>query len=187
MAQLWVNLPAKDKMTQPGYQAIENSQMGKYQLPDQKGVVEVIAGQYKDVKGPAHTFTPIHMYVCRLSAGANLTLDLPAHYNSGILTVEGKALVNGHQAPTDHFTLLKNDGNEVAIETLEATVLLVLSGEPINEPIVPYGPFLMNTKEEIVQAMIENYQMKIEILERVLERLPDENTGKSKKENSNTS
>ena len=154
MVQLWVNLPAKDKMTTPGYQAITAAQMGKYPLPDDGGVVEVIAGEYNGVKGPATTYSPIQMYNARLNKGANLKLNLPASYSTGILVVEGSIKVNvADAAPTDNFILFANDGEEISIEALEDCVLLVLSGEPINEPIAAYGPFLMNTHHELEQAL----------------------------------
>jgi redox-sensitive bicupin YhaK (pirin superfamily) len=153
MVQLWINLPAKDKMSKPKYQGITNAQMGKYQLPDNKGVLEVIAGEYNGIKGPAYTFTPIQMYNARVKIGAKLMINLPENFNTGILIVEGKVKVNDSEdAPTDNFVLFKNDGETITIEALEDSIFLVLSGEPINEPIVPYGPFLMNTKEEILQA-----------------------------------
>ena len=153
MVQLWINLPAKDKMSKPKYQGITNAQMGKYQLPDNKGVLEVIAGEYNGIKGPAYTFTPIQMYNARVKKGAKLTINLPENFNTGILIVEGRVKVNDSEdAPTDNFVLFKNDGETITVEALEDSIFLVLSGEPINEPIVPYGPFLMNTKEEILQA-----------------------------------
>jgi quercetin 2,3-dioxygenase len=153
MVQLWVNLPAKDKMSKPKYQGITNAQMGKYNIPGEGGVVEVIAGELNGVKGPAYTFTPIQMYNARMKKGAKLTLNLPENFNTGILVVEGKVKVNNEQdAPVDHFVLFKNDGETITLEALEDSILLVLSGEPIREPIAPYGPFLMNTKEELIQA-----------------------------------
>jgi quercetin 2,3-dioxygenase len=153
MVQLWVNLPAKFKMSKPKYQGITNEQMGKYYIPDNGGVVEVLAGELNGIKGPAFTFTPIEMYNARLKKGAKLTLDLPENFNTGILVVEGKVKVNNSEdAPVDHFVLFKNDGETITLEALEDCVLLVLSGEPINEPIAPYGPFLMNTREELIQA-----------------------------------
>jgi quercetin 2,3-dioxygenase len=104
MVQLWVNLPAKDKMTPPKYQAIEHDQMGKYLLPDGGGVVEVIAGEYEGVNGPATTFTPIHAYVGRLNAGASLPISLPEKYNTGLLVTEGNLRINGtDDVATDHF------------------------------------------------------------------------------------
>ena len=153
MVQLWVNLPAKDKMSKPKYQGITHEQMGKYYLPDNGGVVDVIAGELHEVKGPAYTFTPIQMYNARIKKGATLTLNLPETFNTGVLVVEGKAKVNAvAEAPADHFVLFKNDGETITLEALEDSILLVLSGQPINEPIAPYGPFVMNTREELIQA-----------------------------------
>lgn len=153
MVQLWVNLPAKYKMTPPKYQAIENSRMGKYLLPGGKGTVEVIAGEYKGAKGPANTFTPINMFNARMKAGGKADFQFKENYNTGILVVNGKFLVNGtEEADTDNFVLFKNAGENISLEALDDSVALILSGEPINEAVVPYGPFLMNTKEEIVQA-----------------------------------
>jgi len=166
MVQLWVNLPAKDKMSKPKYQGITNEQMGKYNLPDNGGVVEVIAGELDGVKGPAYTFTPIEMYNARLKKGAKLTLNLPENFNTGILVVEGKVKVNNTEdASADHFILFKNDGETIELEALEDSILLVLSGEPINEPIAPYGPFLMNTREELVQAYEDFNSGKFGVLE----------------------
>ncbi len=166
MAQLWVNLPAKDKMTPPKYQAIEHGQMGKYQLPNDGGVLEVIAGEYNGVKGPATTFTPIHAYVGRLKKGASLPISLPENYNTGILVVEGSLRINGKDdVATDHFALFQNDGTDLEVTAPEDVVFLFLSGEPINETLVPYGPFLMNTKEEIMQAFKDVNSGKFGVLE----------------------
>ena len=153
MVQLWVNLPAKDKKTKPKYQEITNSKMGRYQLPNEKGYVEVIAGEYGGVKGPATTFTPIQAYNARLKKDAKLDLSFPKEYNTGLLIIEGNVKVNGINAHADHFVLLKNDGEDFSIEATEDSIILFLSGEPINEPIVAYGPFVMNTWEEIEQAV----------------------------------
>lgn len=152
MVQLWVNLPAKDKMSKPKYQGISVKDMGKYQLPDKAGHVDVIAGEFKGVKGAASTFTPIHAYNLYLNKGAKIDFELPENYNTGLLVVEGDAKVNAESVKADHFVLFKNSGTEISVEALSDTKILVLSGEPINEPIVAYGPFLMNTKEEIIQA-----------------------------------
>ena len=153
MVQLWVNLPAKYKMTSPKYQEITQAMMGKHILADDKGVLEIIAGEYKNTKGAASTFTPINVYNARLKKGAIVEIDFPSTFNTGILVVEGSALINGETAATDHFVLFKNEGELITIETSEDTILLVLSGEPINEPIAQYGPFLMNTWEELEQAI----------------------------------
>lgn len=153
IVQLWVNLPAKDKMTPPKYQAIINEQIPKYTLPEQAGVVEVIAGEYQRVKGIAMTFTPIEMYNIKLNPGAHIQFCLPEDYNTGILIVEGQARVNDKQnALKDHFILFKNKGEKITLSTGTGCLLLVLSGKPIREPITAYGPFLMNTKDEILQA-----------------------------------
>lgn len=153
MVQLWINLPAKDKMSKPKYQAITHDKMGKYQIPENGGVVEVIAGEFKGVKGPASTFTPIQMYNARVKKNASLTFDLPEKYNTGILVIEGTITINGtDKAPVDNFVLFKNDGETISLHAEEDSTLLVLSGEPINEPITAYGPFVMNTKDEIRQA-----------------------------------
>ena len=152
MIQLWVNLPAKDKMSKPKYQAITNDQLSKYQL-DNGGVVEVIAGEFKGVKGAASTFTPIEMYNAKIKKGAAVTFDLPENFNTGILVVEGAVKVNGEKAPADNFILFKNEGETISIEAEEDSILFVISGKPINEPIAAYGPFLMNTNEELEQAL----------------------------------
>ena len=152
MVQLWVNLPAKHKLSKPKYQALERASFGKYNLRNDKGVVEVIAGNYKDAEGSAFTFTPIEMYNARLKEGAELTFSFPANYNTGILVLEGSASINEQLAAVNKFVLFANDGEEITITTTEETVLLILSGEPIDEPLVHYGPFLMNTKEEIMEA-----------------------------------
>ncbi|HKX85433.1 MAG TPA: pirin family protein [Flavobacterium sp.] len=166
MVQLWVNLPAKDKMSQPKYQAITNAQMGNYELADNAGHIEVIAGNYKDVKGPASTFTPVHMQNAKLKKDGKANFSFPAHYNTALLIIEGSAKINNEVVvPTDHFVLFENEGEEFTIEALENAIVLVLSGEPINEPIVPHGPFVMNTREEIIQAMEDFSQGKFGHLE----------------------
>ncbi|WP_417363132.1 pirin family protein [Galbibacter sp.] len=153
MVQLWVNLPAKDKMSTPGYQAITKSQMAKVDLPDNAGEVEVIAGDYQGNKGPASTFSPVHLYNVRLKKGAKTNLAFPAHYTTAMLMIEGDAKVNDTaEAPQDHFVMFSDDGESFSIEALTDTVILILSGEPLKEPIASHGPFVMNTKEELVEA-----------------------------------
>ena len=149
MVQLWVNLPAKDKMTEPGYQAITNDQMGIFEIPDGGGSVEIIAGEFDGVRGPASTFSPVHLYNVKVNKGASISIDLPAEFTTGILLIEGQAKVNESETvPTDHFVLFNNDGEEIFVEAAEESVLLVMSGEPLDEPIAQYGPFLMNTQEK---------------------------------------
>ena len=153
MVQLWVNLPAKDKMTAPQYQAITNAEMGRHELPE-GGFVEVIAGEYAGVKGPATTFSPVHLYNLKPKSGTSLTLSFPSHYTSAILAIEGSATLNGEKnLPTDNLAVFGTDGEEITVAANEDSVFLVMAGEPLNEPIAQYGPFLMNTNAEIAEAV----------------------------------
>lgn len=153
MVQLWVNLPAEDKMSPPKYQPITNDQMGKHLLPDDGGIIEVIAGEYRGTPGPASTFTPMALMNARLNAGGSATFEFPAHFNTALLVVEGSIRINGTETvPADHFALFKNDGEGFTIDAAENAIVLIISGEPILEPIVSHGPFVMNTKTEIYQA-----------------------------------
>lgn len=166
MVQLWVNLPAKDKMSTPKYQAIAHAQMEQHPLPDNGGSIEVIAGNYQGTQGPATTFTPVHLYNARMNKGGKAELEFPAHFNTALLVVEGSIRVNGtEQVPTDHFVLMANAAGKIEIEATEQAVVLVLSGEPINEPMAAHGPFVMNTREEIIQAMEDFNQGKFGYLE----------------------
>lgn len=165
MVQLWVNLPAKFKKIKPKYQEITNTSMGRYVIDENKSYVEVIAGEYKGIKGPASTFTPINMYNVRIKKGTNVDLAFPENHNTGLLMIEGNIKVSDINAHADHFILLKNDGEEFSIEATEDSVILVLSGEPINEPVVAYGPFVMNTWEEIEEAIHEASAGKFGVLE----------------------
>ena len=151
MVQLWVNLPAQYKMSAPKYQAIKNADIPRY---TSEGVeIEVIAGDYKGVAGIASTFSPVNMLNVKLSKGATADFSFPSHYNTAVLVIEGNVLVNNtDEAPTDHFVLMENDGETFRVTAQDDAIVLVLSGEPLNEPIVAYGPFVMNTREEIVQA-----------------------------------
>ena len=151
MVQLWVNLPAQYKMSAPKYQAIKNADIPRY---TSEGVeIEVIAGDYKEVAGIASTFSPVNMLNVKLSKGATADFSFPAHYNTAVLVIEGNVLVNNtDEAPTDHCILMENDGETFRVTAQDDAIVLVLSGEPLNEPIVAYGPFVMNTREEIVQA-----------------------------------
>lgn len=156
MVQLWINLPAKNKMNCPKYQAIENKAMERVDLGE-NGIVEVIAGEYNGHKGPADTFTPVNMMNAKLKAGGKAQFNFPAHFNTAALVIEGSITVNGEQkAASDHFVLFKNEGETFSIEAQEDAIVLIISGEPINEPIYPHGPFVMNSREEIMQAF-EDY------------------------------
>ena len=154
MVQLWVNLPAKDKMSKPKYQGISNNDINKHNLPNDDGVIEVIAGEYNGTEGAATTFTPMNLFNAKLNKEASATFNFPANYNSALLVIEGSIRVNGNEnVPENHFLLFANEGEEFTIEALEDAVVLILSGEPINEPIVARGPFVMNTQREIMEAM----------------------------------
>ncbi len=166
MVQLWVNLPAKFKMSEPKYQALTRSTIKKVELPENGGFIEVISGQYRNVQGPASTFTPIHLMNARLNKGANASFDFPADYNTALLVIEGSILVNGTDpVPTDYFALFRNDGEEFNIMALENSVILVLSGQPIHEPIAAAGPFVMNSRAELRQAFDDVHSGKFGYLE----------------------
>ena len=157
MVQLWVNLPAKDKMTTPKYQAITNAEMGRVSLP-QGGEVEIIAGEFNGVTGPATTFTPVHLSNLKPKKGETIEMSFPAGYTTAVLAIEGSALINGgEKLPTNNLALFASEGENFTVEALEDSIFLVMSGEPLNEPIAQYGPFLMNTNAEIAQA-IDDYQ-----------------------------
>ncbi|MBO3099665.1 pirin family protein [Gelidibacter pelagius] len=153
MVQLWVNLPAKDKKTEPKYQAIKYKDISRYELQDDAGTIEVIAGEYKGTKGSASTFTPVHMFNAKLNRDGKADFQFPSEYNTVLLVIEGKIIINGkEEIPTDHLALMANDGETFEIEASDDAVVLVLSGEPINEPIAAQGPFVMNTREELMEA-----------------------------------
>jgi quercetin 2,3-dioxygenase len=157
MVQLWVNLPAKDKMTTPQYQAITNQEMGRVALPD-GGEVEIIAGEYAGVKGPATTFSPVHLLNLKPKAGEKIKLSFPAGYTTAILAIEGSATLNNSEIlMTNHLALFDRDGEDIHIGARNDSILLVMSGKPLNEPIAQYGPFLMNTKAELAEA-IDDYR-----------------------------
>jgi redox-sensitive bicupin YhaK (pirin superfamily) len=166
MVQLWVNLPAVHKMSKPKYQGIKHEDLPFYELPDNAGRIEVIAGNYKNVAGAASTFSPMDVYNARLNAGAKASFDLPEFYNTGILIIEGEVQVNGNTAvKADQFVYFKHEGTIFEIEAIKDSVVLVLSGKPIDEPIAQYGPFLMNKPEEIQQAISDYNQGKFGYLE----------------------
>lgn len=166
MVQLWVNLPKENKKSLPKYQAIKNESIKRYLLENNMGNIEVIAGEYKGVVGTASTFTPIHMFNAKLKKGAKSNFSFPADFNTALLVVEGSIVVNGKgKAPTDHFVLMDNDGEDFEVEATEDALVLVLSGQPINEPIAAHGPFVMNTKEELLEAFNEFNSGKFGFLE----------------------
>ena len=157
MVQLWVNLPAKDKMSTPKYQAIENSNIPKIKV--EGGIVEVIAGAYQNHKGAASTFTPINMLNAKLASGGSATFSFPSNHNTCILVIEGEVILNDTEdVPLDHLALFKNEGETFTIKASQDSIVLILSGEPINEPIAAHGPFVMNTREQIMEAF-QDYEL----------------------------
>lgn len=153
MVQLWVNLPAKDKMSTPKYQALQNKNIPRYNIENNGGEIEIIAGEYKGIKGSASTFTPLNLLNVKLNKGGKIDFSFPANFNTALLVIEGNVTVNETEnAPANHFVLFENEGENFTIETSENSIVLVLSGEPINEPIMAHGPFVMNTKQELMQA-----------------------------------
>jgi len=165
MIQLWVNLPAKNKLTAPQYQAITAAQIEKVTLAENNGVVNVIAGSFNGHKGPANTFTPVNMFDIRLNMGGYLTTGIPAGHNTILLVVNGEITVNGGKADQHNLVLFKNQGDEINISADKDSVVLLLSGEPINEPIAQYGPFVMNTQTELQEAFHEFQSGKFGVLE----------------------
>ena len=166
MVQLWVNLPAKDKMSTPKYQALENSSMPKVSLIDGLGHIEVIAGNYQGHQGAASTFSPIHLYNAKLQSGGVADFAFPAHYNTALLVVEGSVEINGTEhAQTDQMALFYNEGETFNIKAKQDAVVLILSGEPLHEPIAAHGPFVMNTREELIAAFTDYNDGKFGYLE----------------------
>lgn len=164
MVQLWVNLPAKDKMSPPKYQAITHSSIPTVEV--QNGLVEVIAGEYQAIAGRASTFSPVNMLNVKLDENGYAEFSFPANYNTALLVIEGNVVVNNDQEViTDHLVLFENKGEDFTVKTTQGAVVLIISGEPINEPIASYGPFVMNTKEELIEAFEDFNQGKFGILE----------------------
>jgi redox-sensitive bicupin YhaK (pirin superfamily) len=154
MMQLWVNLPRKDKAAAPGYQALQASQFPDVALA-RGGTVRVLAGEYKGARGPARTFTPITMLDAELRAGEELPVSLPPTYNALAVVAEGRVSVADRTAAAGELILFANDGDQLSLTAIEEAHVILLSGEPIDEPIVQYGPFVMNSVEEIEQAIID--------------------------------
>jgi len=158
MAQLWVNLPARDKRHAPRYQTLTAAAIPSFELPDGAGTLRAIAGEYAGRKGAAETFTPVVVWDVRLVAGGVARLPMPEGFTTAVYVRHGAVSVAG-AAPTKagHLAVLSRSGAEVVLKAPEGAQLLVLGGEPIDEPVVAYGPFVMNTEREIAQA-IEDFQ-----------------------------
>jgi redox-sensitive bicupin YhaK (pirin superfamily) len=156
MVQLWVNLPAKDKKAAPGYQTLLNAEIPTVALADGAGHVRVIAGDYAGQTGPARTFTPIHIWDLRLGRDKTTTLTLPEGHTVALAVLGGTVLVNGEEvARGGQLVAFARTGGVITLEANNDVTVLVLSGAPINEPVVAHGPFVMNSVGEIKQAMLD--------------------------------
>lgn len=156
MVQLWVNLPAKDKNAAPAYQTLLNEEIPQVELPGASGSLRVIAGEYAGHKGPARTFTPINVWDLRLRRDGMADLPLPEGHTVALVVLRGTVMVNGRDVAREgQFVLLERSGGAVAVEANSDATVLLLSGEPIDEPVVMHGPFVMNTAEEIRQAIAD--------------------------------
>lgn len=158
MVQMWMNLPAKDREVKPQYQDLLFDEMTRVNLENNGGFVNVIAGEYKGNKGKGTTFSPINLFNIYLNNGGKADFEFPNTYNTAFLVINGDVLVNGTEnVSKDSFAMLENDnGDTFTLEaTLDHTIILVMSGEPLNEPIAHYGPFVMNTQEQLKTAFEE--------------------------------
>ena len=154
MMQLWVNLPSKNKFAAPAYQPITQADIPRVALP-RGGHVRVIAGAYGDARGPARTFTPLSMLDARLQSGETLPVPLPASFNALAVVAEGRVQAGETSAGAGELILFANDGQRLEVTAQEPSHLVVLAGEPLGEPVVQYGPFVMNSFDEIRQAIFE--------------------------------
>ena len=154
MLQLWVNLPAKNKMDTPHYQAIANADMPKVSLENNNGIVEVIAGEYKENKGPAKTYTPINMYRVYINKNGIANFRFNQNHNTGFLITKGKLVINEEKEVSEmDFVLFNHSGTDISVKAIEDAEFIVLDGQLIDEPVVQYGPFVMNKPEEINEAI----------------------------------
>lgn len=156
--QLWVNLPRVLKMSAPGYQTILNAAIPAIDLEGGAGRLRIIAGSFRGHRGPARTFTPLQLYDLQLKAGTRASLTLSEGDNTSIFVLQGRAFANGSESAGEaELIVCKRQGSQVTVEAQDDSRLLIMSGEPIDEPIARYGPFVMNTKQELIQA-VQDYQ-----------------------------
>ena len=165
MVQLWVNLPARDKGTAPRYQTLSREAIPSVQLSAGAGTLRVVAGQYDGVEGPAQTFTPINLWDMHLKPGATLALTVPEGHNTLVIVLKGTLQLNESDVLRDaELARLDPAGRDLRLETNNDTHLLIMTGEPINEPVVGHGPFVMNTQDEIQQAISDFQEGKFGML-----------------------
>lgn len=154
MVQLWVNLPAKDKLSSPRYQAILNDSIPVVDLAENAGSLRVIAGRYAQHQGPAQTFTPMNVWDLQLKAGAHVELPAQQGWNTALVVLHGTVQINGEALAREaQLVILDPQSENLVLEANNDAMVLLLSGEPIDEPIAGYGPFVMNTQAEIIQAI----------------------------------
>jgi redox-sensitive bicupin YhaK (pirin superfamily) len=161
VVQLWVNLPSGDKMTPPKYQAIDRDRIPKAYLDSSDSYIQIVAGSFNDMTGPATTFTPLNLFNAALKKGAVALFNFDKDDNTGILVLDGELKINDSELVSmDHFAYFLHDGEDIKAEAISNSMALVLSGKPIPEPIASSGPFVMNTEEEINQAYRDYYSGK---------------------------
>lgn len=165
MVQLWVNLPRKDKSVAPHYQPLTKDDIPVVTLPDGKSIVRVIAGEFQGQNGAASTYTSINLLDIHLEAGGDVTIPVSATHNTALLFVNGGGQVNGREVKEHDFVLFENSGEDIHLQVSEKAVILLMSGTPIDEPIASYGPFVMNTQDEIIEAINDFNQGKFGHLE----------------------
>lgn len=155
MIQLWVNLAAKDKMAAPAYQSITDAQIPRVMLPDDAGLVRIIAGKFGKINGAAHTFTPMNVWDLRLKAGHAFAFELPSGHTTALFVLHGTLRIGTQAVHPSELAVMQREGSQLSFETTEDAIVLLLNGAPLNEPVVGYGPFVMNTSEEIDQALTD--------------------------------
>lgn len=152
MIQLWVNLPSKFKMTQPRYQSFEKGDFPIIDYGNHGMSVKVIAGTFGTVTSPVKTFSPINMYELNGSSGSQLEITLPVGSNTLVFQLSGKSSVADQQIEKGNLAILSKSGNSFKLELLEESKVMILNGEPLGEPVAAYGPFVMNTRQELMEA-----------------------------------
>ena len=155
LIQLWINLPAAHKMTAPSYQEIKSDSIPVLQEENCK--VRVIAGDYKDLQGPAKTFSPLSLLHITIPEGEEITIEVKKGFNSSYYLTKGETIIDDYEVPAQHLVWLSDEGTNITVRAIRDSELLFMAGEPINEPLVSYGPFVMNSKTEIIQA-IHDYE-----------------------------
>jgi len=153
MIQLWVNIPARDKMTAPAYQGITDDEIPRVSLPDGAGTARIIAGRCGGVAGAARTFTPLNLWDMRLQAGGKVSLELPPGHTTALFVLSGLLRIDDQAVGAAELAVFDREDSALVFDAAQDSVVLLLGGEPLGEPIVGRGPFVMNTHEEIVQAV----------------------------------